>query len=121
MSGIIYFPQLGKPNPLEAKMEGPDVRDRINQKKSIFDCCVFGVFSILREHYKAPNTNDLPERKIEKICSLRKRELIDLKKSIPYMASEILDPAMTPILKSLTKEALNSPKMRLVDMLDISF
>ncbi len=100
-------PLLGKPNPQEPRpAEGPDTRERIIQNPPRGSTCWYAVFNILRERYKAPNTQDSRERKFEKIASMRRKAVSEHERSMPDIASQLNTEIIKEYFSTLTKEVV---------------
>lgn len=103
-------PPFGKPNPKESRIltSHIDSRSRVLQKGCKKPSCVYAVFNLLRERYKAPNTEHLEERRIEKIASARRKAMIAHHENLPdvlyHLNDEVLKKLFTSITKSNIKE-----------------
>jgi len=89
------FPLPGKPDPTLPKPEGIDTRPRVLQPSNSGICWYYG-FNILRDRYKAPNTEGLKERKFERCVSELKKNLTA--HTLQRMALQII--LTTPQLKN---------------------
>lgn len=115
-SGVFCPPPLGKPNPQEIRpLNGQDTRQRVIQHKSKGDCW-FAVLNLVRERWKAPNTDSLVQRQFEKAVSdwskIRQKHLTD----IPFAG--LLENLLVKDSFSITHNDLKNPdtKRLLSDM-----
>ena len=104
-------PLLGKPNPQEPRpAEGPDTRERIIQKPPRGNACWYAVFNMMRERYKAPNTQDLRERRFEKIASMRRKEAFLHERLMPDIVCELHTEIIKGFFSTLTKEVIQQDR-----------
>ncbi len=107
-SFIFCPPLLGKPDPAESKPKGIDTRRRILQKGAGEGECFFGLYNLLRERYKAPNTQKWEERNFEQLISRFRRELYTCDEHLADAIRDISVPRIHEILSQITKENLNN-------------
>lgn len=109
---VLCLPLLGKPDSTQPKpSEGPDTRGRVIQAGSKDNTCWYAVFNILRDRFKAPNTDDLPTRKVEQIVSSLRKAMSAHDRSLPDIANQLNNSSIKSFLTKLTKEALANPQI----------
>lgn len=102
-------PPPGKPNPAQPKPEGADLRDRVIQHGSKDNTCWYYVFNFLRDHYKAPNTEDLPQRRFEVIASSRRKALSAHERTLPDLADQLNAGPVKRMFSIITKSSITTP------------
>jgi hypothetical protein len=110
-SKVIFCPpRQGKPDPKEARpLDGPDTRRRVIQLGSKCNTCWDAVFNWLRDRYRAPNTDNLSERRFEKAASARRKAVTKHELSLPDLSDQLNDGAVQRRLMSFTKQAVQEP------------
>ena len=100
-------PPQGKPNPKESRpVYGPDTRTRILQKGLKDNTCWYAAFNLLRDRYKAPNTQSLAARHFEMIASQRRKELSAHERSLHPITYHLNYPSCQEFLTSVTKNSV---------------
>lgn len=89
-NSILYELPPGKPNPKEKCSVGKDNRGRVFQSASKNDTCWYFTFNFIRKrigHF--PSEELLKERKIEKLCSQRRKDQTAQENSLPAIAGQL--------------------------------
>lgn len=120
-SFVFCPPLLGKPDPnLEKPLIGYDTRSRVIQRGSKDNTCTFAAFNLLRERYKAPNTNELPERKFEKTVSSLRKALSAHDRTLPDIANQLNNESIKRFLESFNHNTLKEQKtLTLLDSVEL--
>ncbi len=104
-------PPLGKPDPKQPRpKEGPDTRTRVIQKGSTDDTCWYSAANLLRERYRAPNSEKLEERKFEKVVSTLRKSIAAHHRSVPDIAFQLNNGSIKEFLSGLTKDIFRDPQ-----------
>ncbi len=116
---FVCLPELGKPNPLELKLPGPDTRSRVVQLGSKDNTCWYAAFNVLRERYKAPNTEGSERREFERIASLRRKAVSAHECSLPDLTNQLNSDSIKNNLSSITtKSPQNSGLLAFLQLID---
>lgn len=117
---VFVPPDQGKPDPKEWKPEtGCDSRARIVQNANKYNVCWYMAFNMIRERYKAPNTQNLQERKFEKLSSLRRKDVSAHEKSLPDITDQLNSAHVIKYFSQMTKKTIQEPfNSQVIKMMD---
>ncbi len=114
-SMVFCPPRLGKPDPTVPRpLSGEDTRSRIPQKGARNNTCWYYVFNMLRERFKAPNTDCLVGRKFERIASMRRKSIAEYESTLPGITNALHVDLIYKLLIGLSKEAVQRPGSEVV-------
>lgn len=105
-SYILRLPLPGKPDPMQKYESGkPDLRARVLQCANKYNTCWYYVFNYLRKRIgKHPDVQELPERKIEKLLSERRKRKSEYTKKLLNIIQLLDEPEAVGFFRSCTKE-----------------
>ena len=111
-AALVFCPPLpGKPDSSRPRpVDGSDNRKRVLQKGSKDDTCWYSAANLIRERYKAPNTENLRERKHERIVSTLRRGIAGHHHSLPDISYQLNNDSIKKFLSGLTKEVVANPQ-----------
>lgn len=101
-NSILYEIPAGKPNPKQKRALNEETRDRVVQSAMKGASCWYYTFNLIRSKIgKNPCEELMKERDIEKLCSLRRKELTSYDDAFPISIAELYSESDNELLKQM--------------------